>query len=67
MVFLAGPLMPANAANAATLRFGGTGSAIGMLKQVGGEFAAGSSGAVKVEVIRSLGSSGALRLDRRQA
>lgn len=61
VALLAGLLMAANAANAATLRFGGTGSSIGMLKQVSGEFAAGTNGAVKVEVVSSLGSSGALR------
>ncbi len=59
-VFLAGLLMAANAATAATLRFGGTGSSIGMLKQVGGDFAASSGGTIKVEIVPSLGSSGAI-------
>jgi phosphate transport system substrate-binding protein len=53
-----GLLTIANAATAATLRFGGTGSALGMLRQVGNEYAAASG--VTVEVVPSLGSSGAL-------
>ena len=61
VAFFAGLLMAPNAASAATLRSGGTGTSVGMLKQVGGEFAAGTGGAVKVEVVPSLGSSGALR------
>src|ERR1039458_1297365 len=42
-----------------TLRIGGTGSAIGMLQQVGDEFTAATGG--KVEIIASLGSTGAIR------
>lgn len=53
-------LTTAHAATAVTVRFGGTGSSLGMLNQVGGEFAAASGGAVKVAIIPSLGSSGAL-------
>lgn len=56
-VLLAVPLMAGNAA--ATLRFGGTGSAIGMVQQVGAAFTAATG--VKVEVIASLGSTGGLR------
>jgi phosphate transport system substrate-binding protein len=40
-------------------RVGGTGSAIGMLQQVGAEFTAADGG--KVEVVTSLGSTGAVR------
>ena len=58
-VVLAFPLMAGNAAAAETLRFGGTGSAIGMVQQVGAAFTAATG--VKVEVITSLGSTGALR------
>ena len=58
-VLVAGLLTVANAATAATLRFGGTGSSLGMLHQVGGEYAAASG--VAVEVVPSLGSSGALQ------
>ena len=59
LVLLAG--MPAADAAAAskTLRMGGTGSSIGMLRQVGGEFAA-AAGGVKIIVIPSLGSSGGI-------
>jgi phosphate transport system substrate-binding protein len=42
-----------------TLRIGGTGSAVGMLQQVGTEFTAATG--VKVEVVPSLGSNGAIR------
>ena len=42
-----------------TLRVGGTGSAIGMLQQVSAEFTAATG--VKVEVVTSLGSNGAIR------
>ncbi len=51
-------LMIVNAATAATLRFGGTGSSLGMLRQVGAEFTSASG--VAIEVVSSLGSSGAL-------
>ena len=58
---LSGLLMAAHTANATTLRVGGTGSSLGLLAQVGGAFAAASGDAVKVEVVPSLGSSGAIR------
>lgn len=59
LVFTAG-LPTTNAAAAEqSLRMGGTGSSIGMLQQVGDEFAA-AAGGVKVGVIPSLGSSGAI-------
>lgn len=59
LVFLAG-LATADAATAAQLlRMGGTGSSIGMLQQVGSEFAA-AAGDIKVNVVPSLGSSGAI-------
>jgi phosphate transport system substrate-binding protein len=58
-VLLAFPLMAGNGAAAETLRFGGTGTAIGMLQQVGAAFAAATG--VKVEVVPSLGSTGAIR------
>ena len=58
-MFVAALLMAASAATAATLRFGGTGSSLGMLHQVGGEYAAASG--VAIEVVPSLGSSGALQ------
>ena len=58
-VLLAFPLMAGNAAAAATLRFGGTGAALGMVQQVGAVFTAATG--VKVEVVHSLGSTGALR------
>jgi phosphate transport system substrate-binding protein len=45
-------------AAAQTLRMGGTGSSIGLLRQVGGEFAGATK--VKIDVIPSLGSSGAI-------
>jgi phosphate transport system substrate-binding protein len=51
--------MADNAAAAQPLRMGGTGSSIGLLRQVGGEFAAGAG--VKVDEVPSLGSSGAIR------
>jgi phosphate transport system substrate-binding protein len=53
----AAPLGGATAAEA--LRLGGTGSAVGMLKQVGAEFTAATG--VQVDVVASLGSSGAIR------
>ena len=59
LVLLAG-LPAANAAAASkTLRMGGTGSSIGLLQQVGDEFAA-AAGGVKVIVVPSLGSSGGI-------
>lgn len=58
LVLLAG-LSAVDTAAAQSLRMGGTGSSIGLLRQVGGEFAA-ASGSVKVEVVPSLGSSGAI-------
>jgi phosphate transport system substrate-binding protein len=59
ILLLAGALPARNAAAADTLRVGGTGTAIGMLQQVGAEFTAATG--VKVEVIASLGSTGAIR------
>ena len=56
-LFLAGALPAGNAAAANKLRLGGT--AIGMLRQVGAEFTAATG--VKVDVVASLGSSGAIR------
>jgi phosphate transport system substrate-binding protein len=56
---LTGPLLAGNGTAAETLRLGGTGSAIGMLQQVGAEFTAATG--VKVEVVASLGSTGAIR------
>jgi phosphate transport system substrate-binding protein len=41
------------------LRVGGTGSAIGMLQQVGAEFTAADGG--KIDIVPSLGSTGAIR------
>jgi phosphate transport system substrate-binding protein len=58
VLLLAGAVPTGNAAAADTLRLGGTGSAIGMLQQVGAEFAAMTG--VKVEIVPSLGSSGAV-------
>src|SRR6202142_1168391 len=55
---LASPLLAGNAAAADTLRVGGTGSAIGMLQQVGAVFSAATG--VTVEVVPSLGSTGAV-------
>jgi phosphate transport system substrate-binding protein len=59
LVLLAGLPAADAAAASKTLRMGGTGSSIGMLRQVGGEFAA-AAGGVKVIVIPSLGSSGGI-------
>ena len=56
---LAGTLSAAPANAAETLRAGGTGAATELLRQVGAEFTAASG--VKIDVIPSLGSSGALR------
>jgi phosphate transport system substrate-binding protein len=50
----------ADTAAAQSLRMGGTGSSIGLLQQVGDEFAA-AVGGVKVDVVPSLGSSGGIR------
>jgi phosphate transport system substrate-binding protein len=59
VLLFAGALPAGNAAAAETLRVGGTGSAIGMLQQVGAEFTAATG--VKVDVVTSLGSSGSIR------
>lgn len=60
IVLLLATAIPAgNAATAETLRVGGTGSAVGMLQQVGTQFTAATG--VKVDVVASLGSSGSLR------
>ncbi len=56
-LLFAGAVSTGNAAE--TLRLGGTGTAIGMLQQVGAEFSAATG--VKVEVIANLGSTGAVR------
>ena len=56
---LAVPLLAATAAQAQTLRAGGTGSALGLLRQVGAEFATASE--IKVDIVHGLGSSGAIR------
>jgi phosphate transport system substrate-binding protein len=58
-VFFSCALVAGPSAAAETLRVGGTGSAIGMLQQVGAEFTAATGG--KVEVVASLGSTGAIR------
>ena len=58
-VFYGCALAAAPSAAQDTLRIGGTGSAIGMLQQVGDEFTAATGG--KVEIIASLGSTGAIR------
>ena len=59
VLLLAGALPAGNAAAADTLRVGGTGSAAGMLQQVGAKFTAATG--VKVVLIPSLGSTGAIR------
>jgi phosphate transport system substrate-binding protein len=56
---LAVSLLAATAASAQTLRLGGTGSALGLLQQVGAEFASASE--IKIDVVSSLGSAGAIR------
>jgi phosphate transport system substrate-binding protein len=56
---LAGSLFVGNGTAAETLRLGGTGTAMGMLRQVGAEFTAGGGG--KIVVVPSLGSTGAIR------
>jgi phosphate transport system substrate-binding protein len=58
-VFVAFSLMAANGAAAQTLRLGGTGTAAEMLRQVGAKFTVATG--VKVDVIPSLGSTGAIR------
>ena len=59
VLLLAGAAPTGSATAAETLRLGGTGSAVGMLQQVGAEFSAATG--VKVEVVASLGSTGAVR------
>ena len=59
VLLLVGAMSAGNAAAADTLRVGGTGTATGMLQQVGAEFTAATG--VKVEVVPSLGSKGAIR------
>ena len=58
-VLLLAGTVPFGNAVAQTLRVGGTGTAIGMLQQVGANFTATTG--VKVEVVTSLGSTGAIR------
>jgi phosphate transport system substrate-binding protein len=58
VLLLAGAMPSGNATAADTLRVGGTGTATGMLQQVGAEFTAATG--VKVEVVPSLGSTGAV-------
>ncbi len=53
------PLLAINGAFAEPLRLGGTGTATEMLSQVGAQFTAASE--VKVDVVHSLGSTGAIR------
>ncbi len=59
VLLLAGAMPVGGATAAETLRSGGTGTAIGMLRQVGAEFTAATG--VKVDVVASLGSTGAIR------
>jgi len=59
VLLLAGAMPVGGATAAETLRLGGTGTAIGMLRQVGAEFTAATG--VKVDVVASLGSTGAIR------
>ena len=56
---LAVSLLAATAAAAQTLRLGGTGSALGLLRQVGAEFA--NAAEIKIDIVPSLGSAGAIR------
>ena len=56
---LVAPLLAGKALAADTLTIGGTGSATELLRQVGAKFTAASE--VKVDVIPSLGSTGAIR------
>ena len=58
-VFFGCALVAGPSAAQDTLRVGGTGSAVGMLQEVGAEFTAATG--VKVEVVPSLGSNGAIR------
>ena len=58
-VLLLAGTVPFGSVAAQTLRVGGTGTAIGMLQQVGAEFTAATG--VKVDVVSSLGSTGAIR------
>jgi phosphate transport system substrate-binding protein len=58
-VCIAASLMGTHASAADSLRMGGTGSAIGLLNRLGAEFTAESG--IKVDVVPSLGSTGALR------
>jgi phosphate transport system substrate-binding protein len=58
-VFFGCALVAGPSAAQDALRVGGTGSAIGMLRQVGAEFTAATG--VEVEVVTSLGSNGAIR------
>ena len=53
------PLMAGSGTAAETLRMGGTGSATGMLRQVGAEFTVATG--VKIDVVPNLGSTGAIR------
>ena len=55
---LAGSLMAA-AVQAQSLRLGGTGSALGLLQQVGAEFAKAAD--IKLDIVPALGSAGAIR------
>jgi phosphate transport system substrate-binding protein len=52
-------LLATTAAAAQTLRLGGTGSALGLLQQVGAEFAKAAE--IKIDVVSALGSAGAIR------
>jgi phosphate transport system substrate-binding protein len=58
-MLLAGTLLAGNAAAGEPLRMGGTGTSLGLLHQVGGEFSAGSK--ITIEIVPSLGSTGAIR------
>ena len=54
-----GWLLAAAGADAQTLRVGGTGSALGLLQRLGGEFSAASE--LRIDIVPSLGSGGAIR------
>src|SRR3972149_9421811 len=56
---LAGWLLAATAVQAQQLRRGGTGSALGLLQQVGAEFT--NAAEIKIDIVPSLGSTGAIR------
>ncbi len=56
---LAGILLAATAAHAQTLRLGGTGSALGLLRQVGVEFTKAAE--IEIDVVYALGSTGAIQ------